>query len=238
MHLGAPDYESSLAREKKLVRWLEYARRDASAIYLLGDIFDFWFEYKRVVPRGYVRLLGKMAEIADSGVPLYVFAGNHDMWFRNYFPRELGVTVFHSPQTAFFYDKKYFLAHGDGLGPGDYGYKALKFVMRNNISQWLFERIPPTIGIALANLSSRTSRHTQEKAGKPDSGYRDYIHRFAIDYIKNDPSYDYFICGHIHQRRTIPLNEKSSLLLLGDWIADFSYLVIDEKGIETFIFND
>src|SRR6478752_6816889 len=157
-HLGIPDYKSSLVREKKIVVFLENVRHDAEQIFILGDMFDFWYEYKTVVPKGYVRLLGKLAEITDSGIPVYFFVGNHDMWMRGYFEKELNIPVYHEPKTFHFNDKKFLIGHGDGLGPNDHGYKFIKKVFRNPVCQWLFGLLHPSIGIGIANYFSRKSR--------------------------------------------------------------------------------
>jgi UDP-2,3-diacylglucosamine hydrolase len=137
-HLGIPDYASSLEREKKIVRWLDTIKKDAAEIYLLGDVFDFWFEYKSVVPRGFVRLLGKIAELTDSGIPVHWFTGNHDMWIFNYIPKELNVMLHRAPIQKEYNGKKFYIAHGDGLGPGDHGYKFIKKVFASGVCQWLF----------------------------------------------------------------------------------------------------
>ena len=145
-HLGAPDHETSLEREKIIVRFLESIRTSAAAIFIVGDMFDFWFEYKHVTPKGYVRLLGKLAEITDSGIPVHFFVGNHDMWMRGYFEKELNIPVYFEPKTFDFDGKKFFIGHGDGLGPEDHGYKLLKTVFRNKVSQFLFGMLHPFLG--------------------------------------------------------------------------------------------
>lgn len=122
-HLGAPDQVQSLAREKKIVAFLEEVRHDAATIFIVGDMFDFWYEYRKVVPKGYVRLLGKLAEITDSGIPIHFFVGNHDMWMTDYFQKELNIPVYFKPVPFEFSGKKFLVGHGDGLGPGDHGYK-------------------------------------------------------------------------------------------------------------------
>ena len=137
-HLGAPDFSSSLVREKKIVAFLDHIRADALQIIIAGDVFDFWYEYKTVVPKHFVRLLGKLAEITDSGIPVMLFAGNHDMWMRGYFQNELNIPVFFEPKTFEWNHKKFFIGHGDGLGPGDHGYKFIKKVFRNKFCQWLY----------------------------------------------------------------------------------------------------
>ena len=157
-HLGAPNHESSLIREKSIVSWLYHIKDDAAEIYLVGDLFDFWFEYKRAIPKGFVRLQGKIAELTDKGIPVHIFTGNHDMWIFDYLPKELGVSLFRKPIEREFFGKRYLIGHGDGLGPGDRGYKFLKKIFANKFCQWCFARLHPNFGIWLADKSSKTSR--------------------------------------------------------------------------------
>ncbi|MGK0127871.1 MAG: UDP-2,3-diacylglucosamine hydrolase, partial [Candidatus Azotimanducaceae bacterium] len=153
-HLGAPTKEESFVREQKFVRWLDIVKQDAEAIFLLGDLFDFWHEYKTVVPKGYVRVLGKLAEIKDSGIPIYFFVGNHDLWMRDYFETELNIPVYHNTKEFIFNNKTFLIGHGDGLGPGDKGYKRMKKVFTHPFSQWLFRWLHPDIGMKLGNYLS------------------------------------------------------------------------------------
>src|SRR6058998_583403 len=157
-HLGAPNYASSLEREKRIVRFLDKVSGDASAIFIVGDIFDFWYEYRSVVPKGYIRLLGKLATLSDNGVKIYFFVGNHDMWMNGYFEKEMHIPVYYEEKEFEFNGKKFLVGHGDGLGPGDHGYKFIKKIFRNPVCQWLFGIVHPTIGIGLANFLSRRSR--------------------------------------------------------------------------------
>ena len=149
-HLGAPDHASSLAREKRLVSFLDTISQDAHQIFIVGDLFDFWFEYRHVVPKGYVRILGKIASLTDAGIPVFFFTGNHDMWMSGYFEKELNVPVYHEPKDFIFNGKSFFIGHGDGLGPGDHGYKLLKRDFRNPVCKFLFSILPPFLGIGLA----------------------------------------------------------------------------------------
>ena len=157
-HLGIPNHESSLIREKKLVKWLDVVSKDATEIFLMGDVLDFWFEYKHVVPKGYVRLLGKIAEITDSGIPVHLFRGNHDIWAFDYLEKELGVRLYRKPLVREFDGKKIYLAHGDGLGPGDYGYKFLKKVFEFKPNQFLFRWLHPDIGASMGLFWSQRSK--------------------------------------------------------------------------------
>src|SRR5215218_4738062 len=161
-HLGVPTPEKSLEREKLIVQFLDEAKKDAHTIFIVGDMFDFWFEYRKVVPKGHVRLLGKLAELSDAGVQLHFFVGNHDMWMKDYLQTELNMPVYFGPQTFTFNHCSFYIAHGDGLGPGDHGYKAMKKVFRHPLSQCLFSLLPPAIGVGMANYFSRKSRKAQE----------------------------------------------------------------------------
>jgi UDP-2,3-diacylglucosamine hydrolase len=231
-HLGAPDYQSSLQREKKIVSFLESIRQSASAIFIVGDIFDFWYEYKQVVPKGYVRLLGKLAEITDSGVPVHFFVGNHDMWMRNYFQKELNMSVYFEPETFEWNGKKIFIAHGDGLGPEDHGYKFMKSIFRNPFCQWLFGLLHPVWGIGLANYFSRKSR---KKTGKQDEVFlgedKEWLIIFSRGLLAKE-HYDYFIFGHRHLPLDLKLTDKSRYINLGDWITYFTYAEFDGQSVQ------
>lgn len=230
-HLGVPNYESSLAREKKIVHWLNTVASNASEIYILGDVFDFWFEYKHVVPKGYVRILGKLAELADSGVKLHYFTGNHDMWVFNYLPKEIGMTVYREPVQREINGKKFFIGHGDGLGPGDHGYKFIKKVFANKFCQWLFARLHPNLGIGMANFWSRKSRIA---TGTTDEQYlgddKEYLVVFAKDILKKE-HVDYFIFGHRHLALDIKVGEGSRYFNLGDWIKYNTYAVFEGQEL-------
>lgn len=231
-HLGVPDQKSSLEREKMVVKWLEEIRHDAEEIYLMGDIFDFWFEYKSVVPKGYVRLLGKLAEITDSGIPVYFFTGNHDMWMFGYFPQELNIPVLREPVTKVFNGKKFFLGHGDGLGPGDHGYKFIKKVFANKFCQWLFARFHPNFGMSLAQYWSRKSRIAN---GTKDEQFHGEEGEWLVIYAKEvlrKEHFDYFIFGHRHLPLDILLDEKSRYINLGEWVNYRSYAVFDGEKLE------
>ena len=231
-HLGAPDHDSSLIREKKVVAFLESIRHTAAAIFIVGDIFDFWYEYKKVVPRGYTRLLGKLAELTDSGIPIHVFVGNHDMWMSGYFEKELNIPVYHHPKVFEWSGKRFFIGHGDGLGPGDHGYKFIKKVFRNPLCQWLFGQLHPTWGIGLANYFSRKSR---EKTGFADEQFMGEDKEWLIIYSKEvllEQHYDYFIFGHRHFPLDLKLADNSRYINLGDWIRNFTYATFDGADVQ------
>ena len=230
-HLGAPDHIKSLEREKKIVAFLDTIQKDAAAIFIMGDIFDFWYEYKKVVPRGYVRLLGKLANVTDSGIPVYFFVGNHDMWMSNYFEKELNIPVYYAPEEYEWNGKKFYIGHGDGLGPGDHGYKFIKKIFRNSFCKWLFGQLHPTWGIGLANYFSRKSR---EKTGDSDVIFlgedNEWLAIYSRDMLKAK-HYDYFIFGHRHLPLYIKLNETSRYINLGDWIRNFTYAEFDGNDV-------
>jgi UDP-2,3-diacylglucosamine hydrolase len=231
-HLGVPDHESSLKREKQIVRWLDEIKTDAAEIFLMGDLFDFWFEYKHAVPKGFVRLLGKVAEIRDSGIPVHFFTGNHDVWMFDYFPKELGVEVHREPITRTWSDKKFYLGHGDGLGPGDRGYKFLKRIFHNKFCQWVFARFHPNFGVGFANYSSQKSRISNSKKDEKFLGEEnEWLAVYAKDVLKND-HFDYFIFGHRHLPMDIKLNDKSRYINLGEWVNHFTYAMFDGKELE------
>ncbi|HEX8356668.1 MAG TPA: UDP-2,3-diacylglucosamine diphosphatase [Segetibacter sp.] len=226
-HLGAPNHESSLQRERKIVAFLDNIRHRAAAIFIVGDMFDFWFEYKHVTPKGYVRLLGKLAEITDSGIPVHFFVGNHDMWMRGYFEKELNIPVYFEPKDFTLNGKKFFIGHGDGLGPEDHGYKMMKSVFRNPVCQWMFGFLHPAIGIGLANYFSRSSR---KKTGNADDIFlgeeKEWLVIFARQILAKE-HYDYFIFGHRHLPLHIKLTDRSTYINLGDWIKHFTYAEFD-----------
>ncbi|MCB9224037.1 MAG: UDP-2,3-diacylglucosamine diphosphatase [Crocinitomicaceae bacterium] len=230
-HLGAPNYEASLEREKKIVRWLDTIKDDAEEIYLMGDVFDFWFEYKRAIPKGFVRLQGKIAEITDAGVPVHWFIGNHDMWIFDYIPQELGVTIHRTEIEREWGGKQFMIGHGDGLGPGDRGYKFIKAVFRNKICQWMFARLHPNFGIGLANFSSRKSRAATAVKDDTFYGEKEMLIQFCKTEVQNKHR-DYFIFGHRHYPMEIELENNSKYINLGDWINHYTYAVFDGEQLK------
>jgi UDP-2,3-diacylglucosamine hydrolase len=226
-HLGSPDHQTSLQREKYIIRFLDSISHEAAEIFIVGDLFDFWFEYKTVVPKGYVRILGKLATLTDSGIPIQFFVGNHDMWMKNYFETELAIPVYYEPKVFTRNGRKFLIGHGDGLGPGDGGYKFLKKIFRNKFSQGLFGILPPALGVGVANYFSRKSRHvthlTDEKFLGEDG-------EWLIAYCKRKMEmehYDYMIFGHRHLPIDFTFPNGSRYINLGDWISYFSYASFD-----------
>jgi len=229
-HLGAPDYQSSLIREKLLVKWLEEIRTDAAEIYLLGDIFDFWFEYKRLVPKGFTRLLGTLAQITESGTPVYFFTGNHDMWIFGYLPQETGVIIYNEPIEREYFGKKFYIAHGDGLGPFDKKYKLLKQVFKSSVSQWFFKRLHPNFAFWLAHTWSSSSRKKHFLPEKPE-----FEEEWLVKYARivlAEKHIDHFVFGHRHIPYQYELSENSTITNLGDWLINFTYAVFDGKELK------
>ena len=226
-HLGAPDAERSREREKLIVNFLDRIKEEAAVIFIVGDLFDFWYEYRTVVPRGFVRILGKIAELTDAGIQIHFFVGNHDMWMKDYFEKELNVPVYFDPKEFSFNDKKFLIGHGDGLGPGDHGYKRLKKIFRNPFCQWLFGILPPAIGIGLANYSSRKSRASTGQSEEVFFGEeKEWLIIYSKEVLK-EKNIDYFVFGHRHLPIDFRLNSVSRYINLGDWINYFTYAVFD-----------
>lgn len=227
-HLGFPNVDESLLREKELVKWLDSIKSDAQALFLVGDLFDFWFEYRQTIPKGFVRFLGKLAELSDSGIEIHIFVGNHDLWMWDYFEKEISAIIYREPcQIDLIFEKhtqSIYVGHGDGLGPGDYGYKLLKKVFTNPIAQWAFRCLHPDFGIKLAHLWSNTRKSNSIVEGEvPFDEKTDYILSFVRQRI-NEHSKDNivissYIFGHRHHPIVFKLNSSSQYYNLGDWFS-------------------
>ena len=231
-HLGAPTVAESKSREAKFVQWLNTIKADAGAIFLLGDLFDFWFEYKKVVPKGFVRTLGKLAELRDSGIPIYFFVGNHDLWMDDYFQTELNIPVYHHPLEVECNGKRFLIGHGDGLGPGDKGYKRMKKVFTNPFCKWLFRWLHPDIGVRLAQYLSVKNKLI---SGDEDVRFLGEDNEWLVQYCKRKletQHYDYFLFGHRHLPMTIKVGEGSTYINTGDWIHYFTYAVFDGEELK------
>lgn len=229
-HLGAPTPEASLPREQKFVAWLDHIKKDCEVLFVLGDLFDFWFEYKTVVPKGFVRVLGKLAEIRDSGIPIYFFVGNHDLWMRDYFQKELNIPVYHKPQEFLINDRRFLIGHGDGLGPGDKGYKRMKKVFTFPLFQWMFRWLHPDIGMKLGHYFSVKNKLI---SGDEDAQFLGEENEWLVQYCKKkltEQHYDYFVFGHRHLPLEIDLGDNASYINLGDWIRYFTYGTFSEDG--------
>lgn len=231
-HLGAPNEKVSRLREKEICAWMDSIREDCEELFLVGDIFDFWFEYKQAIPRGFVRLQAKIASFTDAGIPVHFFTGNHDMWIFDYIPSELGVKLYKQPIQRTFQGKKFYIGHGDGLGPGDHGYKFLKKFFASKICQWMFARFHPNFGIWLANYSSKSSRAA---TGDSDEKFLGEENEWLAIYSKEMEAkehHDFYIFGHRHLPLEIDLNAHSRYVNLGDWIHYFTYGVFDGEKME------
>lgn len=237
-HLGIDAKYTSKERELQIVRWLKMIRKDAEAIYLVGDVFDFWFEYSSVVPKGYTRLFGQLAELRDEGIPIYFFTGNHDMWMFRYFEDEFGIPIYRQPIIRDINGKTFFIGHGDGLGPGDYGYKFIKKIFSNKICQFLFARLHPNFGIWLANYWSGKSREANSQEDIYKGEANEWLLTFANEKIKK-ANIDFFIFGHRHLPIDFTLKNGSSRYInLGDWMNFNSYAVFDGKDLEIRFFEN
>ncbi|MFT4061266.1 MAG: histidine phosphatase family protein [Edaphocola sp.] len=230
-HLGIPDMATSRERERLLCLWLDEISKDAGALYLVGDIFDVWFEYKNVIPKGFTRFLGKLAALADAGLHIEAFSGNHDLWMRDYFQDELNIPIHHHPLELEVNGKRFLIAHGDGLGPGDHGYKLLKSVLRNPMAQWLYRRLHPDTGVGVANYFSRLG---PKHADTPEKEFLGEEKEWLMQYSRTmlaQKHYDYFIFGHRHIAITWPLATNSLYVNLGDWIRHNSYAEFDGEQL-------
>jgi len=230
-HLGAPNRSISLEREKRIVQFLDEIKKDAAEIFIVGDLFDFWYEYRKVVPKGYTRILGKLAQLTDSGIFIHFFVGNHDMWMSGYFEEELNIPVFHEPKIFEWNGRKFYIGHGDGLGPGDRGYKFIKKIFRNKFCQRLFGVLPPAIGVGMADYFSRKSRAA---TGQIDEQFLGEEKEWLIIYCKEmlqKQHFDYFIFGHRHLPIDFSLNNKSRYINLGDWMRYCTYAVFDGETL-------
>lgn len=227
-HLSSPNYEDSLKREKKIISWLNEIEIDAKKIYLLGDIFDFWFEYEKVVPKGFVRLLAKLADLVDKGIKIHFLVGNHDMWMRDYLEKEIGLKV-HFKEFIIEEDNQLiFIGHGDGLGKGDYKYKILKSLFTSKICKWIFSRLHPNFGIGLGQAWSNKSRKKQESFKNEE---KEILLGYCKEQQQNNPV-DYYVFGHRHIPMEVKIDERANYINLGDWIHHYSYAVLSNKKLE------
>jgi UDP-2,3-diacylglucosamine hydrolase len=231
-HLGVPNHMESVKREKRIIAWLDSIKHEAHTIFLLGDIFDFWFEYKHAIPRGHIRLQGKLAELRDAGIPIVFFTGNHDMWMFDYFTKELDIPVYRQPIVVETGKHKLLIGHGDGLGPGDTTYKILKKFFNSKICQWLFARIHPNLGIGIANYWSRKSRISNMKREEKFQGEEK---EFLLTYCKELESrshHDFYIFGHRHLPLDLVVGQTSRYINLGEWVHFDTYAVYDGKDVQ------
>ncbi len=222
-HLGLDRPLASKQRERIIIQWMDSIMHDATALYILGDLFDYWYEYRTVVPKGYVRLLAKLVEFVDNGIPVHLFTGNHDMWMFGYLEEEIGLTLYRDPLRVVLQDQKVLLAHGDGLGPGDRGYKIMKKIFTNKLCQWFFSRLHPNFAIGLMRYASRKSRETDMEAMAFLGADKEWLIQYSEKKLLSE-HYDYFIFGHRHLPIDFVLsNEQSRYINTGDWIDHYTY---------------
>jgi UDP-2,3-diacylglucosamine hydrolase len=234
IHLGNKYLDDPLAVEKKLVRWLDSIKENACAIYFLGDIFDYWYEYKYVVPRGHVRFLGKLAELSDRGIEIHLFTGNHDIWMFDYLPKETGAVIHRQPLEINLSEKKIFLGHGDEVGYRPFKYRLIQSIFRNRICQILYASIHPSLTFAFAHrwsLSSRKSGMKAEKLKITQQHNLQHLKEFALSYLETHPDINCFLFGHLHILVNQELTPTANLIVIGDWLQHFSYAVWDGEKI-------
>jgi len=230
-HLGAPTHTKSRQREDKIIQWLSSIEQQAHTIFLLGDVFDFWFEYKHVIPKGFIRFLGKLASLTDKGIQVIIFSGNHDMWMFDYLKQELNIDIYHQPEAVQINGTSLYLGHGDGLGGGDHTYKLLKKAFRNPLCQWAFRWLHPNIGMAIAQAWSRSSRKKSATADETFLGDDEWIYQYCKD-IEQHTHYDIYVFGHRHLHLDLPVGTNSRYVNLGEWISQCRYGVFDHTGFQ------
>jgi UDP-2,3-diacylglucosamine hydrolase len=245
-HLGVPDANSSLQREKKIVAWLDSIKGEAQILILLGDIFDFWFEYRDVAPKGYIRFLGKLAELKDQGTKIWVFTGNHDMWMFDYLEREIGIEIVRNPALWTCNGNVFYLAHGDGLGKGDLTYKLLKGLFAAKWAQTLFAFLHPRIGMTIARQSSKTSRQSSASLSLSQdvllttldrqAVYAQFLHDQDSSTLVGD-KVDYYVMGHFHNRVDMPIGSQARYINLGTWMSTSSYATFDGEVLSLDLFE-
>jgi len=232
-HLGMDNsVSSSSERERLIIRWLDSIIDEAGQLYILGDLFDYWFEYSKVVPKGFVRVLAKLAQFTERDIPVHIFTGNHDMWMFDYLENEIGANVYREPITRELGGKQFFLGHGDGLGPGDHGYKFIKKIFRSRINQWLFARLHPNFGIGLMQRFSKTSRESQDEAYEFLGPEKEWLVQFCEDHLKKN-EIDFFVFGHRHLPIDYQLSKPNARYInCGDWIRHNTFVVFDGEQLE------
>lgn len=238
-HLGLAinTHEQERLREFTIIRWLDMVSADAAAVFLVGDIFDFWFEYKRSIPKGFVRFQGKVAELVDRGIPVYFFTGNHDLWMFDYFEEELGVKIYRKPIDILINNHRFLIGHGDGLGPGDSLYKLLKRFFTNKPAQWAFRWLHPDIGIALAKSWSGSSRLSKSEADEQFLGEKEFLLQYCREKEKEQHR-DFYVFGHRHLPLDISIAESSTYINLGEWFRAYTYGVYDNAGFKLLSYKE
>ena len=237
LHLGVDGKKTSTERERLFVKWIEMYGHQMKELFIVGDLFDFWFEYRRAVPRGFTRVIGALGLLSDKGVKIHLFTGNHDLWIFDYLPQEIGCALHKEPIVRILGDKKFFIGHGDGLGPGDYGYKFLKKIFTNPLAQWMFRHLHPDVGVWLAQGSSRASRrHTGGSDAVFTAKENEWLYQYCKDMLMKE-HIDYFIFGHRHLPLDIHLGNGSRYINLGDWLSHQTFAVWDGSELQTRAFE-
>jgi len=240
MHFGIPDRTSSQIREEIFIKWLDAISEEASDLFIMGDMFDFWFEWKHVVPKGYIRLFGALAALSDKGIQLHFFTGNHDMWMFSYLQQELNANIYRKDTIVKLNGKKLYLSHGDGLGPGDRGYKFIKKLFRNRFAQWLYARMHPNFAVGLANFFSRTSRYSNKAKNAINIVREQRLTDNQEVYAKTvltQQHIDFFIFGHQHTPCSRKVSETSILFNIGNWINDYTFLKMNNGNISHYTYK-
>lgn len=232
-HLGSWAVDHRRMQERRLVRFLDNIKDKAAAVYMLGDMFDFWYEWKNVVPKGYTRFLGKVSELTDMGVEVHFFTGNHDIWAFDYLRRECGVVMHYEPLTVELYGKEFYLAHGDGMGDPDRKFKLIRSIFHNRTCQWLFSHLlHPDWAMSFGLNWAMHSRLKREGAEPPYMGEdKEHLVLYTKEYMKTHPNIDYYIYGHRHVELDLFLTAQTRMMILGDWIGQFTYAQWDGKTL-------
>ncbi len=232
-HLGSWAIDHARTQERRLVRFLDSIKTKAAAVYFLGDMFDFWDEFRYVVPKGYTRFLGKVSELTDMGVEVHFFTGNHDIWTYGYLEQECGMTVHTRPVTTEIYDKVFYLAHGDGLGDPDAKFRFLRRIFHSRTCQILFNALHPRWSMWLGLTWAKHSRLKRADGKEPPymGEDKEYLVRYAREYMQGHRDIDYFLFGHRHIELDLALSRKTRMMILGDWITQFTYAVFDGEHL-------
>ncbi|MBH20016.1 MAG: UDP-2,3-diacylglucosamine hydrolase [Crocinitomicaceae bacterium] len=237
-HLGSFSTEKEKERENRIISWLTFIEKDASEIFLVGDIFDFWFEHKYTVPKGNIRFLGKISQLVDKGIKIHFFTGNHDLWMFDYLEKEIGVHIIRDPITIQLNNKTLMIGHGDGLGPGDLKYKFIKKFFTNKFCQWVFSKIHPNISFFIARYWSRKSKENEKHGSPPFLGEdKEWLIQYCKKQLILNDKINYFIFGHRHLPIEHKINDECYYINLGDWVEHFTYAILENNKLELIKFN-
>ena len=238
-HLGCRAIEHQRTQQRRLTRFLDQIKDKAEAVYMLGDMFDFWFEYRQVVPRGFTRFLGKVSELTDSGVEVHWFVGKHDMWMTDYLECECGVTIHREPCLVEIYGKEFYLSHGHhvDIAPGDWRTRLMFRMFESTFVRRMATLIHPDLFVDFGLNWARHSRMRHMAQGEePYKGEHDErMVTFAKQYLATHPSVNYFLFGHRHIELDLMLTHECRLLILGEWYSHFTYVSFDGS---TLVMND